>query len=475
MAFTWTIRQRKPRYEEPEQKTGDGSLLDRVPADRISADRQRASDVLSLSDIRIEIEDGLLMAFGPAGDPVPPQNVKDACARQPRAALRLPGSAAAVDHRRLIDLLDAQQRGPLADRKSDRWIESLLGAAGEFEETPTNLLATEVMTGKRASGDAVTLDLPFGMTITLRDAHPGQVQAAALAKVVIDDQSRSIRGLLGRADAEHGADDRWTASSRARSAGSIMLRNDEIVLALLGQGEARLEEASQVWSQEPKTVLTSSDGRQLSIDDLLAMLRSEEDQSLTQNLETRRQRHPLLSDDVGLDLEQATIVTVSDLPDGWSLTRGKCNGQGIWVLDPLDLENADVVIGGEITSQAAITIKAMSAASSDGRVTSQDFTVLCPASSSKPITFLPGEIQAAAAADALLLRRMPEEVSLSAGLYDPTIKGWILKADDLEDLVMSFVGRFPGGVEIELTVVHLRGDREPHAELIATKTIGADA
>ncbi len=82
------------------------------------------------------------MAFGPEGDPVPPRLIDELCTGVDGSRLRLKGGAI-VDSRRALTVFDAQSRGPLADRTSNRWVESFLGHVGGFEPTPQELLDQE--------------------------------------------------------------------------------------------------------------------------------------------------------------------------------------------------------------------------------------------------------------------------------------------------------------------------------------------
>ena len=92
--------------------------------------------------VSLKVQGGLLMAFGPDGDPMPPRFLKEAFSGRRAAKLRM-STGALVDSDRVLAVLDAQQRGALAKRKSKAWIESLLGLAGSFEETPEELLQNE--------------------------------------------------------------------------------------------------------------------------------------------------------------------------------------------------------------------------------------------------------------------------------------------------------------------------------------------
>lgn len=82
------------------------------------------------------------MAFGPEGDPVPPRLIDELCTSVEGSRLCLKGGAI-VDSARALAVFDAQSRGPLAHRTSNRWVESFLGHVGGFEPTPSELLDQE--------------------------------------------------------------------------------------------------------------------------------------------------------------------------------------------------------------------------------------------------------------------------------------------------------------------------------------------
>src|SRR5687767_3109615 len=67
---------------------------------------------LDLGLVRAVIEDGLLMVFGPDGDPIPPEIFGIAAAEQPDAGIPL-RDGPLVRAERIAVVLDAQMRGHL--------------------------------------------------------------------------------------------------------------------------------------------------------------------------------------------------------------------------------------------------------------------------------------------------------------------------------------------------------------------------
>ncbi|MEM9441021.1 MAG: hypothetical protein AAGA73_11290, partial [Pseudomonadota bacterium] len=94
------------------------------------------------TSIQLSVQDGVLMAFGPEGDPVPPHLLKELCTSRDGCTLRLK-EGQDVDSQRALAVFDAQQRGALASRESNRWVASFLGHEGSFEPTPQELLDRE--------------------------------------------------------------------------------------------------------------------------------------------------------------------------------------------------------------------------------------------------------------------------------------------------------------------------------------------
>ncbi len=121
MAFSWFLKKQR-----------------REPA----GDRHEDSSQDVAATICLRVDQGLLMAFGPDGDPMPPSLVKSACAADPKGTLQLE-SGKTVDRRCVLNVLDAQQQAPLSEEPSDGWIDAMLCLGGAFEPTPPELLNKE--------------------------------------------------------------------------------------------------------------------------------------------------------------------------------------------------------------------------------------------------------------------------------------------------------------------------------------------
>lgn len=121
MAFSWFQRKRKVEAADDVREKPSAEFA---------------------AGIVLRVEDGLLMAFGPEGDPVPPALVASTCAEDPKGTLQLE-TGETVDRRCVLNVLDAQQKGKLADQPSDGWIEAMLCLGGAFDTVTPELLAEE--------------------------------------------------------------------------------------------------------------------------------------------------------------------------------------------------------------------------------------------------------------------------------------------------------------------------------------------
>jgi hypothetical protein len=121
MAFSWVLRSNTEETTLPRR-------------------RRRAVEVHDT--IHLRIDDGLLMAFGPDGDPVPPAMLRSASNSGTKGFLEL-DSGAVVDSQRVLEIFNAQRKGGHADYRSDGWVRAMLGLEGTYEPTPAELLEQE--------------------------------------------------------------------------------------------------------------------------------------------------------------------------------------------------------------------------------------------------------------------------------------------------------------------------------------------
>ena len=486
MAFSWVLGRRRNYLEDRVE----GEAWPPSQA-KVGREEQSHDGPINLADIKLSIEDGLVMAFGPLGDPIPPQLLKEACARQPRAAIRLPNGTA-VDHGRLIAVIEAQQSGGLAEHPTDPWIESLLGAGGEFEPVSAACLAREEVEDKSVVAGRLALTIPGSETITLRDAHPGSAGSFIPARLTVDGRPVSI------ADAFGGSGQLALGESvPSISPPAMSVHGDDVTLRLDDRVEARLEAASPIWDGEAKVALCLEDGRPVSIDDLAALLREASSYTPPEAPAPAPATYALFGgDDPDLRLSHATIATVSNVPEGWSLTTGKLSKQGAWILDPSKLDEAAVRVAGPNPGPQSLMVKVMSVAEHDGGLDHQTRTVVIPPGSMddpQPSSAVPADevdkdssipirliiddasLSLVANADAVLLRGISEENSLSRGVFDPSVNGWVLKPDHLDQLVVRGPASWSGPIDVALRTFHLDEDDEPRSAVIGAKAVRKDS
>jgi uncharacterized protein YjeT (DUF2065 family) len=128
---------------------------------------------LDLGLVRAAIQDGLLMVFGPEGDPVPPQVFVAAAAEQPDAGIRLVGGPP-VRAECVGAVLDAQSSGQVASGQvgGEAWIKAMLGIGPQPEMARNeDLLAEGCTLDVVGFGRELMITSPNGATFLLADAR----------------------------------------------------------------------------------------------------------------------------------------------------------------------------------------------------------------------------------------------------------------------------------------------------------------
>jgi large repetitive protein len=162
----------------------------------------------------------------------------------------------------------------------------------------------------------------------------------------------------------------------------------------------------------------------------------------------------------GIDAENIVLVVIWGVPDGVRLSAGVRDDDGCWSLSPLDLPDLTIAPAfgegpGEIGDRE-LTITGI-AMTDDGTLTG--FTETVPladyltADGALEATYAADHRQAGSdraaialdlgpalwhgqAFDALVIRDLPAGARLSAGAYDPTIDGWVLRPQELDALAI---------------------------------------
>jgi hypothetical protein len=181
---------------------------------------------------------------------------------------------------------------------------------------------------------------------------------------------------------------------------------------------------------------------------------------------------------------------LTGVPAGWSLTAGLRNEDGSWTLEPADLPRASVRVVVEDerenpASSATLTIDVIAVVGHDGTLAKETRTLTLPpeeadiAASSVDdqsgeggaSLFTEDEVGKVATADAVLIRGVPEGATLSAGAYDPKIRGWVLRPALLRDLVIEGIDDQTEAFEIELTAVCLDEEGGSYTEVVVNKSV----
>lgn len=160
------------------------------------------------------IDGGMLMVFGPEGDPVPPQAFADAAGSRPDMRLSLPdGKAVRAD--RIAAVLGAQALGLLgAAERGDAWILMMLGEGDGPEPVSEDALFAEERDGPEPMPEAVletewdrcVLTLLDGEISVTRGGHafrivdlaPGASTSIAMRLMLSDHAPISVKDLSAR-------------------------------------------------------------------------------------------------------------------------------------------------------------------------------------------------------------------------------------------------------------------------------------
>ena len=255
------------------------------------------------------------------------------------------------------------------------------------------------------------------------------------------------------------------------------------------QVEVCLEETSDIWDGGAKVDLLLGEDQQVSLDELSGLLKERRHQDKEQTLAAAGMSYPLVEDhEAGFDLSNATIVMVSNVPDGWRLTHGLQSEQGAWMLDPSELADASLRLPSGSKDTASVQVQVISIVGHAGALERQTRSVTVPptpketettpnvaehdqVSFSAQLVFDQEEFDLAAGADALLLRGVPEAASLSAGTYDPSLQGWVLRPVQLNQLAICDIDNHQGDIEVVLKAIYFDQANPIRTKIIAKKVI----
>ncbi len=472
MAFSWILGKR----QEATEMASDKATVWIAPPDKEVPDSQ----TIAPADIKLMIDQGLLVVMGPLGDPLTPSFLKETFAESPDMKLSM-ADGREVEPSSVVAVLEAQQSGRLADTPDDSWIESMLGLAGGFGAVSPEQLDAELDDGKVLLTDRVRIALQDGETVTLCDAHPGTSVDGPMAALLVDGQPVSVRHFL------NGIAGETLAISPDRP---FELQCEEGRLRLSDGRETKaaiLEKTAEIWDGRAKVDLLLGDGQRMSIGDLVQRMNGHPSPVFF-HAAPPRQASYVLQDHLDVDVSQATIVMISKMPDAWRLSHGSKSEDGVWMLEPAAFADASVEITGDAPCALELEIQVISIADHSGKLDRQISKVTMPPGQrrgssqvlfsrsdshdvSVKLSFDEAELAQARAADALLLRGLPEKASLSSGAYDAALKGWVLRPHQLDQCVINGIDPRESKLEVMLKAVYFDQNRGARSEIIAQKII----
>jgi hypothetical protein len=261
----------------PEQSWSPGGALpEATPAQREEAGLgppAPSEGTLDLGLVSAVIRDGLLMVFGPDGDPVPPQVFGAAAAEQPDAALRL-ADGAQVPAERVAAVLDAQIGGRLGGAGEDGdepWIRAMLGLAPQPQMAESDdLLAERCTVELVALGRELMITSQHGATFLIADAR---LRTADSICVWVGSEgpvapSDLVERLLAGAG-ENGAE---AAHELALPECHAWLEDDALMLDLATVGPVYLARLDDAGVAAPAASMFMANGEVATIDHLLSAL-----------------------------------------------------------------------------------------------------------------------------------------------------------------------------------------------------------
>jgi hypothetical protein len=432
---------------------------------------------LGLELMRAEIRDGVLMVFGPDGDPVPPQAVAAAAAAQPGAMVGW-ADGPAIEAERIAAVLEAQKDGRLGskDDGDDAWIKAMLGIGPQPEmAAEDDLLAEGHEVEIVAFGKEMMISSPAGGTFLIAEARstsPASVglrgpdgEPVALGAVVAHLLGRVPRGGAARAKVNE------VAFPDCRT----WIEDDALIIEVPEVGALHFVRSDPA-APGPSVSVFMPDGETATIDELLEALSrpltSPDDEAFPhedaippaaahsgacdpdpasppQGPARPPRQIPVsvrMPEAFAARAEEVALVVVRGLPHGATLSAGAASGDGSWLLSPRDLAGLSLAPPPGWTLDLALEIAAIAIQDRDGRLASASKILqipLHPSASGRghapvPIVIEPEALSGhTARLDAIVVRDLPAEARLSAGAYDPEIDGWVLLPRQLQGLTVT--------------------------------------
>jgi hypothetical protein len=482
-----------PFHEPSWSPSGGPPEATPVERDRRGSGRRAPTEgELDLALVQAAIQDGLLMVFGPDGDPVPPQVFGAAAAEHPDAGIRLVGGPP-VPAERVGAVLDAQISGQFGSGQvgGEAWIRAMLGLGPQPEMARNeDLLAEGCTLDVVAFGRELMITSPNGATFLLADARSRTPDGISLR--VAGDGPVALGELVARLLASASQDQTHpSAAEFAAPECKAWLEGDALRIELPEVGVVDLARADDDALAERSVSLFMASGEVATIDDLLSALArplmppsaighaDPLDPALSQRAADERAPRavPLtigLPDALAAEPDRVALVVVHGLPKGADLSTGVASGDGSWLLSPRDLAGLTITAPPDLASDIALEVAAIAIANPDGELTSATQTTIVrlqsaptkpvpsrtvapapppvaelaqflkvepapappnePEHATIPLGLDPQNLRNGGPFDAVIVRDLPAGVTLSAGTYDPAIAGWVLLPHELSEL-----------------------------------------
>ncbi len=445
---------------------------------------------ISLTNASLRIEEGLLMAFGPEGDPIPPAAFAAMASEQPDAEVAL-ADGPTVMALRAAAVLDAQAKGPLGGRQQDRtggeaWIKAMLGLGPQ----PVLAARAELRGEERACeltvfGRELMLALPGGRSFLIVDPAPGDRAAATVGLLAADGRPLAVKDLVERLRAQVGQRPPADAPSGAvRPFAEIVLTGcaierttDGLLLELPAVGGVRLMRLGKAAPAGPRVRIVLRDGQAADLAEVTAALggmqamvdyspqppAGPDELPAAPGPAAQRSSVPAGALPVGfgiprgdgVEADRTVIVIVDGVPPGGVLSAGIDEGDGRWLLSPRQLAGLTLSPPPGWSAALALEVTAVAVRNRTGEFGTATESVVvtlgAPAGTVARLAIEPAAIRdGGPALSALMIRGVPPGARLSAGTYDPATDGWVLRPDQLAGLTLAAAA---GQADFTLTVL----------------------
>lgn len=405
---------------------------------------------------RAVIEDGLLMVFGPDGDPIPPEVFRAAAAGHPHAGIPLQDGPR-VPAERIAAVLEAQTGSRLGSGGDggDAWIQAMLGVGPRPEMAESkDLLAEDCTVEVIAFGKELLITSRGGGTFLVTEARLRHPESICLR--VAQEGPIALGQLVARLLASPGGYRSDDASAHrdefAASDCRAWIEGDGLVIDLPRVGQVHLARSIGAVSDGALAGVFTSGGETATIDDLARALDQPAELPTATGCDavlTPVDAAPTRSVPLNLGLpdalagpDGAALVVLRGVPKAARLSAGVESGDGDWLLSPRDLAGLSLTPPPGPMADLPLNVVAISVAGRDGDLTSASNTVVVPLRSEAievapapiPLGLDPQALGGSGPFDAIIVLDVPAGAALSAGTYDPAIDAWVLLPRQLAQL-----------------------------------------